>query len=254
MLNPKKEADTLKLGELIVGNCPICNSYISHVYFMQDSVTRKQSKWYSCQCGVVWNTHKPDIIYDEKYYKKYDHFDKKIKDNYEYAVKIYSPIIEELIYGRRALFVGRTTIHQESLFEQRGWVPESIDKNSFTNPSIVGDFECHDFKGFKYNMIWMYHTFECFQDPKAALIKCRELLTEDGILFIASPDTDFIHTRGSSGFRHWKPDMNYLMWNRRAITRQLESLGLNVIMARQNCWQRFPETDDFHLIAQVKFF
>lgn len=256
MLNLKKQSETLKVGDIELGTCPACASYVSHLYFMQDAVTKKQSKWYSCQCGVVWQTGKPTMIYDAKYAKTFQD-NPKLSASYNYPVRVYSPIIEELLYGRKALLIGRPNTDQEKSLAERGWVPYTIDKNTSYNTegrNIAGDFETHDFGESKFNMIWMYHTLECFHDPISALAKSRNLLTEDGILFIASPDTDFIHTRGSSGFRHWKPDTNYMMWNRRSLTKQLENLGFTVIMARQNCWQRFPDTDDFHIIAQVKFF
>lgn len=231
---------------------------------MQDAKTKKQSKWYSCACGVCWQTQKPTKVYDKAYFDEYAKFDHKLKDAYQYPVKIYAPIIEELLYGRKVLLVGRVNSHQEDAFEERGWVPTSIDKNE-SQPKkdrlIIGDFETYKFPSYMsnfpnggFNLIWMYQTLECFSDPLQALAKCKSLLTEDGILYIGSPDTDFIHTRGSSGFMHWKPDMHFLMWNRDSITNQLEKLGFNVILCRQNYEHRFPAQDDFHLIAQVKFF
>jgi len=257
-LNLKKEAETLKVGDIELGTCPVCLSYVSHIYFMQDAKTKTQSKWYSCACGVVWNSQKPNIIYDRKYWDKYDQFDKKLKDAYEYPIRIYAPLIEELIYGRRVLIIGQTTNHQCEEFKRRGWIPTVIDKNNtFDNDDgyISDNFETHEFpESEKYSMVWIYHTLECFEKPVEALSKIKSLLTEDGILFIGTPDTDFIHTRGSCGFIHWKPDMNYLMWNKRSLIRHLETLGFNVIMARQNYEHRFPIWDDLHCIAQKKFF
>ncbi len=255
MLNLKKEADTLKQEEFRLATCPICSAYVCHMYFMQDAKTKKQSKWFSCACGIVFQDKKPEGIYDQKYWDKYEQHDRKLKESYEYPVRIYSPIIEELIYGRRVLLIGKVTDHQEKALAGRGWVPTSIDKNEAADPNICADFESHEFQeGSKFSMIWIYHTLECFSDPVSALAKCKQLLTEDGILFIASPDTDFIHTRSSSSFIHWKPEFNYLMWNRRALTSHLEKLGFNLIMARQNYEQRFPVWDDIHLIAQKRFF
>ena len=258
MLNLKKEADTLQVGEITLGTCPVCSGYVSHLYFMQDAKTKKQSKWYSCACGVVWQTGKPDKVYDKAYLEQFEPHDKKLRASYEYPVRIYAPMIEEMMYGRKVLLIGRPTSHQEEAFARRGWVPYSIDKCTSYNPSermFVGDFETYEFpEGLRFNMIWLYHTLECFTDPTTALIKARALLTEDGIITICTPDTDFIHTRSSSSFIHWKSDMNYLMWNKRSLTQYLEKLGFNVIMARQNYERRFAAWDDLHVIAQRKFF
>lgn len=255
MLNLKKEANSLKVGPIELGTCPLCRSYVSHIYFMQDATTKKESKWYSCACGCVWSTGIPDKVYDKKYWDQYNQYDKKLKDSYEFPIRLYAPLIEELVYGRRVLLVGKTTAHQEDCFASRGWVPESIDKNEASSPTFLGDFENYEFPlGRKFNMIWLYHTLECFKDPVSALFKCKDLLAEDGIIYIASPDTDFIHTRSSSGFIHWKPDMHYLMWNRSSLSSCLEKLGFNIILSRQNYEHRFPYWDDLHMIAQKKFF
>lgn len=236
MLNIKKEAKpVIEVGELKVEQCPVCKSYISHIYYMEDAVTRKKSKWYSCSCGVVWQLENPTGNRP-----KHDLEGSKLSDVMEYPIRIYAPLIEELIYGRRVLIVGTQSAEQESYFSSRGWV-------ATTSTALPEASQ-------KFNLIWFQHSLEGFLDPVTTLELSKSLLTEDGILFIASPDTDFIHTRGSSRFRHWKPDYNYLMWNKSSMSKQLEKLGFNIIMSRQNADMRFSETDDFHLIAQVKFF
>lgn len=258
MLNLRKEASQLQRDEFRLSTCPVCNSYVCHMYFMQNADTKIQSKWFSCSCGIVFQDKKPDKIYDADYLKALNKNDEKLRDAYQYPIRIYAPVIEELLYGRRALLVGHVTDHQHKAFEERGWVTHSIDKNKALKASpglIVDDFETFEFEDtIRYNLIWFYQTLECMIDPLAALKRCSSLLTEDGILFIASPDTDFIHTRGSTGFIHWKPDMHNLMWNRRSLSSYLEKLGFTVIMARQNYERRFPIWDDLHLIAQRKFF
>jgi SAM-dependent methyltransferase len=257
MLNLNKEAKALEVGELKVAECPICASVVSHVYFMQDAKTKRQSKWFSCSCGIVWQDSKPTMVYDKKYWDKCNDACNKIRPAFQYPVRLYAPLIEELMYGRKVLQVGCPNPYQSEAFAERGWITYSIDKNQSLPASdrhYVGDFETHDLPENSFNMIWIYHTLECFTDPMAALAKAKRLLTEDGILFIGTPDTDFINTRSSSGFVHWKPDMNHMMWNRRSLTRQLENLGFSVIMARQNYEQRFPVWDDCHIIAQKKFF
>jgi predicted SAM-dependent methyltransferase/rubredoxin len=240
MLNLKKTATKLEVGELSLGTCPVCGAFVSHMYFMQDAATKVTSKWYSCSCGVVFQNKLPD----GKETKPDSTFYQKIYDNYAYPVKVYSPVIEELIYGRKVLLVGQPNTYQEQEFESRGWVVLKTD-----------DFEKQQFKeSEKFNMIWLYMNLERFHDPIASLQLCHKLLAEDGILFIASPDTDFISTRSSSNFMHWKPNTNHIMWNRRSIARHLDHLGFNVILNRQNYEHRFSDWDTFHLVAQKKFF
>jgi len=258
MLDLKKKADPLPAEELRVTNCPICSAYVCHVYLMQDASTKKRSKWFSCACGVVFNALKPTKVYDINYWLERSKFDDKQKASYEYPIRIYAPIIEELIYGRRVLIIGRPNTYQEDAFIERGWVPTIIDKNTCFETKgnlIASDFELHQFPDTqKYNLIWIYQTLECLVNPVSSLELCHKLLGEDGIIFIGTPDTDFINTRSSPCFVHWRHDENHIMWNRRSLTRHLDKLGFNVILARQNYEHRFPVWDDIHLIAQKRFF
>lgn len=241
-----------------VANCPICTGFVCHTYYMDDKSTNKKSRWFSCSCGAIFQSQKPTQVYDQKYYDKTANLHSKTKTAYEYPIKLYAPIIEELIYGRRVLLVGQNNHYQHEAFAERGWVPTTIDKNSRYADSfdmIAADFESHKFpEATKYNLIWIYHTLECLLDPIASLDFCSKILAEDGIIFIASPDTDFIHTRSSPNFVHWKPETNYLMWNKRAISHHMDKLGYNQIMLRSNYEHRFPVWDDFHGIFQRRFF
>ena len=258
MLDLKKKVDILEKEELRVANCPICSAYVSHCYYMQDSSTKKKSRWFSCSCGVVFNAKMPDKVYDRAYWEAMTKPDKGQKTAYEYPIRLYAPIMEELIYGRRVLIIGRPNTYQEEALAYRGWVPTIIDKNtSFTSVGniIASDFETYQFpESQKFDLIWIYQTLECFANPLGSLALCHKLLGGDGILFIGTPDTDFINTRSSSCFIHWKHDQNHIMWNRKSLTRHLDSLGFNTILCRQNYEHRFPVWDDIHLIAQKRFF
>lgn len=240
-----------------VASCPICSSVTTHMYYMQDAETKIRSKWYSCHCGVIWQMGEPKEPYDQKYFDRYKDGGKKYASAVKYPVQVYMPLIEELMYGRRVLEVGHTSPYQVETMKERGWVPTTIDKNPCFTPSdtfIVDDFETHDFGDQKFNLIWLNHTLECFSNPKESLTKCFSLLPEDGILVIMTPDTDFLHTRSSSGFIHWKPQTNRLMWNGSALTSYLERLGFQTIMCRRNYEHRFAAQDDIHGIWQKKFF
>ena len=239
MLQFKKKADQQIVEELNVVNCPVCKAYVCHQFFMKNSDSGITSRWFSCSCGVVWQSKLPS---GHKF--KEEPFNQKTYDEYAHAVKVYSPIIEELIYGRKVLIVNSPNDYQQKEFERRGWIVTKSD-----------DLEKQKFKeSEKFNLIWLYSSLERFKDPIASLALCVKLLVEDGIIFIASPDTDFISTRSSSNFIHWKPETNHIMWNRRSIVRHLENLGFNVILNRQNYEHRFPAWDDFHVLAQKKFF
>jgi hypothetical protein len=241
-----------------VAQCPICEAVTTHMYYMQDADSKVRSKWYSCSCGIVFQAGKADFKYDEKYLNRYKDGGKKYESACRYPVQVYAPIIEESVYGRRMLQVGVTNPYQLAEFKRRGWLAYGIDKNEAVTEShrmFKGDFLTYEFpKDLKFNLIWLYHIFEEMSNPLNFLSKCFDLMPEDGIMFIATPDTDFINTRSTSGFQHWKAGHNQIMWNRRSLTSYLEKLGLNVIMCRRNYEARFPVLDDIHVIAQKRFF
>ena len=258
MLNFKKKNEVSSLEEILVENCPACQRYICQAYYMQDGTTKKRSKWFHCSCGIVKQSKSPEGKFNQAYYDKHSRATEKVRAEWEYPIRIYAPIIEELMYGRRVLLLGVDNHFQHEAFAERGWVPTTIDKNSRyadSNDFIADDFETHKFPSeTKYNLIWIYGTLENLADPVASIACCKELLAEDGVIFIASADTDFIHTRSNTLFINWKADYNYVMWNKRAISNHMETLGFNTILCRSNYEPRCPYRDDFHGIWQKRFF
>jgi len=256
VINPKKEATQIVDNKVEIAVCPNCESVTTHMYFMQDAATKQQSKWYSCSCGIVWQAHYKGCVYDQAYLdnlptgSKYDTALKAIP-------KIIAPLAEEMMYGRKMLMIGHYPSQIEE-FKRRGWVTFSIDKNTAYTTSermIAADFETFQFaEDEKYSMIWAYHVIESFNNPFESLKKAFSLLAEDGIIFIGTPDSDFLYTRGPAGFVHWKRDYNHILWNRKSLTSYLEKLGFNVVLARKNYEPRFPFTDDIWLLAQKRFY
>lgn len=242
--------------------CPICGSLTFMIHHMEHA--KERSDYYHCRCGVVFQPEFP--LNDKK--KHADVYGKDYADNYlglgqkyidisEYPIRTFVPIIEELTYGRKMLEVGFLAHFFMKGMSKRGWLCWGIDvmKGLEKNERIInGDFEAYDFKNQKFNLIWMSHVLEHFKDPIAVLKKCHSLMPEDGVLYIATPDTDFIHTRSNSGFTHWKKDEHYIMWNRESLTKELQKIGFEVIMSRRNYEQRFSSWDDCQIIAQKSFY
>jgi len=242
--------------------CPICGSVTFMVHHM--SHNKERSDYWHCKCGVVFQSAFPitetktyEDVYTKDYADNYLALGDKYIDISRYPARIYAPIIEELTYGRKMLEVGYLSHFLMQAMKERGWLPWGIDvmkDSADTERLIKGNFETYDFKNLQFNLIWMSHVFEHFKDPVAVLKKCYDLMPEDGVLYIATPDTDFIHTRSSSGFTHWKKDEHYIMWNKDSLVRELEKQGFEVIVARRNYEQRFSSWDDCQILAQKKFF
>lgn len=244
--------------------CPVCGSATFMIHHMEDSKTRERSDYYHCRCGVVFQEEFPlnekkthEEVYNKDYAEGYLVLGQKHIDSCEYLARLFGPLIEEMTYGRKMLEIGFCSYFFMNAMRERGWLPWGIDVHASVESNdriIKGDFESYDFKNLKFNLIWMSHVFEHFKNPIGVLKKCYDLLAEDGVIYIATPDTDFIHTRSNAGFPHWKGDEHYIMWNKESLVREVEKLGFEVILARRNYEQRFTAWDDVQLLAQKRFY
>lgn len=254
--------------------CPICGVATNYVHRMEDGKTKEKSDWYKCQCGVIFQSELPaHDIYNERYIYNLAEA-KQSKERYGYLARIYVPLIEELIFGRMMLEVGFCTPHLLQIMKERGWLTWGIDVNpTLTGKGDIykGDFISYDFSlpvkdeemkkllkkdkiDRKFDLIWMGHTLEHFDNPIQALDKAYNLLDEKGVLFISTPDIDFINKTGVSGFPHFKKREHYIMWSERALKRELERLGFKIIMCRRNFSSKFMSWYDLHIIAQKMYF
>jgi len=250
-------------SEVINAVCPVCTGQVvsNYVYKMQDSKSKDVSFWNRCRCGVVWQHKYPegiDKFYGKKYVRALLEDKQKYSDSCYYYGRVYASLIEELMYGRKLLDVGYTAPYNMEAFRIRGWIPFGIEFNEDAVESsrmIKGNFESYEFPDMvKYNLIWMNHVIENMKDPVRALKISLDLLAEDGCIFIATPDTDMIFTNSSHSFCYWRENEHYIMWNKMVLTRKLEELGFDIIMARRNHEVRFTYTDDLHILAQKKIF
>jgi hypothetical protein len=253
MLNPKIEAECVKSKSVVnLERCPICDSFSTHLHYMRDSITKHESKWYECHCGTIWQKDKAANKYDLAYFDKIEGHLIKVSDSLNYSARLYLPIIEEMMYGRKVLHVGLLHKCQLEPFEARGWLLHSID---LANPfaTIIDNVESYRFKS-KYNLIWLPMVLESFDKPKETLLALRDLLVEDGILFIETPDTNFLSIRSPAGFMHWKKEYNNVMWKKEKLEEYLTQIDFNVVMNRYNHEQRFMYVDTTHILAQRKFY
>jgi len=257
-------------GKIYPQSCPICNARTNYVHNISESKDI-EAYWYSCTCGVIFQENVPEHgKYNVKYQGIYDNKNGAM----EHSCRTYGPLIEELTYGRQMLDVGFAIPWNMKAFEKRGWLVWGIDINKDLKGGgnlYKGDFMTYDFSPNipkdklqeltggekierKFDLIWMGHIFEHFNDPIAAIKKAYDLLTEDGVLYIATPDIDFINSKGVSNFGHWKKQEHYIMWSERALNREVERVGFKTVMSRRNYINRFGTWNDVHAIYQKKYF
>ena len=255
--------------------CPICNRPTLYVDRIHETAYDIIGDWYKCSCGVVFQSELPTHdVYNEFYIKNFSNA-KESKIRGEHAARIYAPIIEETSYGRMLLDVGYNTGYTMDYFKDRGWLVWGIEINdSITGKGNIykGNFETYDFSpnidktklkeitGAKheikrtFDLIWMSHVLEHFNDPIAALKKAYNLLSETGLLYIAVPDIDFIYEMGTPRFPHWNKREHFIMWSERALVRELEKIGFNIIVKRRNYSSRFNQWNDCQIICQRIYF
>jgi SAM-dependent methyltransferase len=236
--------------------CPICNMTSSLSYKMVEEHSDGSGVYFQCNCGVIFQSEYPSHdVYNEKYTAEYI----GVKNRYyqqTHAAKTYAAVIEEATYGRRLLDVGFSLPDNMNFWRDRGWIVRGIELNPATKGMrdvVIGKFEDFPFKD-KYNLIWMGHVLEHFNDPIKALKKAYDLMPEDGVLYISTPDIDFITKLSLAGWPHWKKKEHFVLWSIRALVRELEKIGFNIILKKRNFCSRYTSWFDFHIIAQKTFF
>jgi len=233
----------------------------------------QKGMWYRCSCGVIFQSEYPTGEYDSKYFINIDTA-KEAAVKLSHAGYTYASVIEELTYGRMMLDVGYCSTKNMDFFKERGWLPWGIDVNKDIGGQgrlYKGDFLTYDFNipastkelkelaggdSFerKFDLIWMNHVLEHFNDPLAVLRKAYNLLSETGVLYIGVPDADFILKTGVEGYAHFKKAEHYTLWTEDALKREVERIGFKVILSRRNYSSRYSSWYDVHLIAQKRYF
>jgi SAM-dependent methyltransferase len=271
----KQKSDTIKIEKDVKPHrCPICGVDTTFVHRVKETKINQTADWYQCQCGIIFQDELPTHnIYNEEYVLNYVG-SKEYNLQAPHAARVYANLIEECTYGRMLLDVGFNTDDVMKFFEKRGWITWGIDCNKHLKGGgnlYKGNFETYDFSidvssdkmkvllgdaevKRTFDLIWMSHVLEHFNDPIKALKKAYDLLSSSGLIYVAVPDIDFIYKTGTPGFPHWKKQEHYIMWTERALCRELESIGFNIIAKRRNFSSRFVAWYDVQVLAQKRWF
>ena len=240
-------------------SCPVCTRATIQAKAISETGNPDDSGlWYFCSCGIIFNSEIPKREpKDEKYIKKYEEF-KEYKYVAQQPGRVYAPIIEELTMGRKMLDVGFCVPNNMKFFGERGWIPFGIENNKSVKGTdrIINESSEKTENLYKntYDLIWMSHVLEKFKDPLSAMYKAREILQNNGVIYIATPDIDALYREPSGKWTHWDKKENNVLWNERSLTRELERIGFKVIMSRRNYFSRFGFYNDIHIIAQKIYF
>lgn len=226
--------------------CPVCNSKVITKYDVT-ALDKKEIEWGHCICGAIFHTKGIDkSFFDEKYLKAWQEI-KGLPERFDYLMRVYLPLIEDLTYGRKFLDVGFTLNYHIKNLARRGWVATGIDL--IENDYVIGDFEDYKFPD-KFDFINFGHCLETFLKPIEAIKKAYDLLDDNGVLMIATPNPEIIFTVGIGNFGHWDYKEKHIFISKQELENIARRVGFDIVLSRRNFSQRFIMYNDLHLILQ----
>jgi SAM-dependent methyltransferase len=237
--------------------CPICRDLMNlSIKIYTDQSKERKTLWYQCFCGCIFNPRQNTDF--SKYIKELSRGGWKHKDWMEYFVHVYFPLIEEMTYGRKILEVGYALPYILRLARDRGFICTGMDKHVARHSErgiecIEDDFEEHEFKHRKYDLIWFGEVIQQFKDPIKAMQKAWSLLRPEGVVFVSSPEVSLISKTGMLQWGHW--DLrNHIMFTGERFKTEMERIGFKTILLRQNESKRFFSMNEFHYIGQRSYY
>lgn len=214
-----------------------------------------------CECGTSFpapdQADPPKQEYKPEYDKAYL-TGRGARAMFEYQKRVYMPLIEDLTYGRRFLEVGYVGPYGLDFVRERGWVPFGLDICRGADPGdhrhAYGDFLRHEFKPplSQFDCVWMGHVIEHFPNPPVALARAYDVLDSSGLIFVSSPDTDFLHRVGTRSFGHFHSGEHTVLYRVETFAKIAEKIGFTTVLARKSAVRRGTTWNEFHYIGQKK--
>lgn len=217
----------LVLPKRLLQKCPFCNQeqiilirgWVLDLENCEPNISH--DKGYSfCNCKNIFYTDYKNIdktVYDERYNDKYNQSENlKIIANNEIE-KLY-PIFKQ-VYPQAKVFFELGAIHDYILnfMKDKGYEVHGLNISSNRESKhdiMIVDFEKIEELPYKPDIIFASHIFEHFKDPGKELDKCRRMLSDEGFLYVAMPDTffiDFEHSRVQEF--DWFAQEHHILWN-----------------------------------------
>ena len=232
--------------------CVLCDKMVHYKY----QLTPKNEEivmWFHCSCGCVFNIAIPEKIYTKEYQEGYAKL-KDIKARYNYYIRTYVPLIEELTYGRKFLDVGHCLDYNIDEMKERGWISTGIDL--IENKYITGDFEDFDFGSERFDLIFMCDVITSFKDPVKAFKRAYDLLSPSGIMLLVTPNSDMLLDSMIFDFGHWNLNEHRLFFSERNLIDMAQRVDsgmkgkFKVIMKHNSVSKRFISYNNIHMILQ----
>lgn len=112
-----------------------------------------------------------------------------------------------------------------------------------------------NFQGDSFDIITLWHVIEHLKEPKETILSIKKILKKDGVLVVATPNTDSLGFRyGKSSWFHLDSPRHLILYNLRSLEYLLHKTGFKIIR-QKNIFYDFP-LDLFWSVrkSRVKYF
>ena len=248
--------------------CPLCHT--QHPLLVRGNVPTQENpaeylevedRGYAfCNCRNIFYTDWINIdqrIYDEAYHAKYQ--TEKVSESFRNGFNHYLPILKQLKDIKTFCEIGSINPALLDEAKKAGYETTRLDINPASNDgdhkNIIGDIE--DTRTLlhlsKYDCIWMSHLVEHLHYPLGALQNVRNLLTDDGLLFVSMPDPYFIDWNCPSSWGHWALREHHILWDLDSFIELMEEIDYELVYSKRYGVERsFVCVREFHTIFRRK--
>lgn len=220
--------------------CPVCD------HLQAAGIRSGKTVWFHCYCDTLFHTDGIDPkVFSNGYLDEWKRR-KNIDVCFDYLIRTYAPLVEELTYGRRFLDVGFTLPTRIKTMNARGWLSTGIDL--VENDYCKNDFETFNFKVATFDFILMGHVLQSLKDPVKAIQKSFDLLNDRGILMITMPSPELSRSTGPNKFGHWNAESSWIYISNTQLQKITTKAGFRTVYAEHNVSRRFGTWNDLHLM------
>jgi len=199
------------------GKCPFCNSDKINLYINTKDYLKTGETFdiYRCEdCHLVFTRDVPSEEDIDKYYESEDYIShtdiKKGLINWlyhqarRYMLRRKAKLISRLTNRRNLLDIGCGTGYFPGYMKEKGYHATGVEKNSaarlfgekkFGLTICTPEEFLADNRRNIFDIITLWHVLEHIYDPNLYLEKIRQLLKNDGVLFVALPNHDSFDAR-----------------------------------------------------------
>lgn len=245
-------------------SCRICQSDSTEKFCIGNTLLLKCKS-----CGIIFNANLPDKITIDNYYKYNYSIDKTKNINNPFLLEkkrmqllpeqyeLISKIISYRNYPARLLDIGcgwGFFIDQARRFgfDSYGVEPSIIAVNHCLSIGLKV-YDNIDKINTKFDIITMFHSLEHFINPKEIIYKIKQLLNNDGLLFIRVPAFDCFWSKLFKSKWVWfQPDNHYFHYTSQSLQYFLTSSYLKIIEI--NCQKPYNQNIKTKYNASTKIF